>query len=70
MGSALVDRLVTRSLKSLRNPRNTYKLNSAMEIGLPAAASSSNYKKCKLNEEKKMRAERLRIIATQPCDFF
>jgi len=28
----LVNKLVTRSLKSLRNPRNTYKLNSAKEI--------------------------------------
>ena len=29
-----MDKLVTRSLNSLRHPRNTYKLNSAKEISL------------------------------------
>ena len=42
MNIGFVDKLVTRSLNSLRNPRNTYKLKSSIEIGLPAAASSSN----------------------------
>jgi hypothetical protein len=42
MVTSLVDKLMTRSLNSLRNLRNTYKLNLAKEIGLLAAASSSN----------------------------
>jgi len=41
-GSALVIRLVTKSLNSPRRPRNTYKLKSLSETGWPAATNSSN----------------------------
>jgi len=41
-GSALVIRLVTKSLNSPRRPRNTYKLKSSSETGRPATTNSSN----------------------------
>jgi len=48
-GSALVDRLVTKSWNSPRSPWNIYKLKSVREIGLPAAPNSSNkpFTRCK-----------------------
>ena len=41
-GSILSGQAGDKILKLMRNTRKTYKLNSAREIGLPAAASSSN----------------------------
>jgi hypothetical protein len=41
-GSALVTRLVTKSLNSPRRPRNTYRLKSSRDIGRPAATNSLN----------------------------
>jgi len=38
----LVTRLVTKSLNSLRRPRNTYKLKSSSDTGRPAVVNSSN----------------------------
>jgi hypothetical protein len=47
MGSTLVDKLVTRSLKSLRNPRNTYKIETV-------SSASSNTKKLVFESFKKI----------------